>query len=140
MRFLFLFMISVGLLLASDIFKDNNTTLVWQDNIEVKNKMKWEDAYQFCNKLVLYGYDDWRLPSIKELQSIVDVDHYKPAIKKGFENVQNDFYWSSSDVVSEKEEPKVWVVDFEEGGIYTAYTLQHDSKNYVRCVRGKKLF
>jgi Protein of unknown function (DUF1566) len=32
----------------------------------------WPDALAFCEELELSGYDDWRLPNAKELQSIVD--------------------------------------------------------------------
>ena len=34
--------------------------------------MNWEDALKYCESLHYAGYSDWRLPDIKELQSIVD--------------------------------------------------------------------
>ncbi len=34
--------------------------------------MEWEDALAYAEQSILGGYDYWRLPNIKELQSIVD--------------------------------------------------------------------
>jgi len=34
--------------------------------------LNWEEALDWAENLVLAGYDDWRLPDAKELQSIVD--------------------------------------------------------------------
>jgi hypothetical protein len=34
--------------------------------------LDWEDALAYAESSTLAGYDDWRLPNVKELQSIVD--------------------------------------------------------------------
>ncbi|MFP4529590.1 MAG: DUF1566 domain-containing protein [Candidatus Kapaibacterium sp.] len=34
--------------------------------------MNWEEALEFCVNLEFGGFDDWRLPNAKELQSILD--------------------------------------------------------------------
>jgi hypothetical protein len=34
--------------------------------------MKWQHALAYCEALTTGGYDDWRLPDAKELQSLVD--------------------------------------------------------------------
>ena len=36
--------------------------------------MTWQEALEYAENYNYGGYDDWRLPSIKELQSIVDYD------------------------------------------------------------------
>ena len=135
MRTIFLIMIGISLSFASEILNDSKTGLTWQDNSAVKEtKMTWQDAKSYCSELSLGGYSDWRLPNIKELQSIVDISKYKPAIKKGFNYVSTSYYyWSSSVYVSDTKD--AWVVDFEYG-----YTDNSDktSKNYVRCVRGRQ--
>jgi hypothetical protein len=51
---------ATGLMWAKD---DNGTALSWQD------ALAW---VQECNAAAYLGYRDWRLPSVKELQSIVD--------------------------------------------------------------------
>ncbi len=50
---------------------DLATGLMWSKADSGKG-MNWQDALAWCNKLKLAGHGDWRLPSAKELQSIVD--------------------------------------------------------------------
>lgn len=60
-------------------FVDNNdgtitdlaTGLMWQQD-DSQVSMDWEEALYYAENLELAGYDDWRLPNAKELQSIVD--------------------------------------------------------------------
>ena len=87
---------------------DLATGLMWlQDDA---GPMDWGDALEFSERLNFAGYDDWRLPDVKELQSIVDYGRSPatsggPAIDPVFECMgitneagQNDygFYWSST--------------------------------------------
>jgi hypothetical protein len=50
---------------------DQATGLMWSqdDNGEM---LYWEDALAYAEAATIAGYDDWRLPNIKELQSIAD--------------------------------------------------------------------
>ncbi len=50
---------------------DNATGLIWSqdDNGEA---LYWEEALAYAEDATIAGYDDWRLPSAKELQSIAD--------------------------------------------------------------------
>jgi len=50
---------------------DYATGLMWsqEDNGE---HLCWEDALAYAEAATIAGYDDWRLPNIKELQSIAD--------------------------------------------------------------------
>jgi hypothetical protein len=34
--------------------------------------MRWPDAVEYCEKLTLGGHDDWRLPTLSELESLHD--------------------------------------------------------------------
>ena len=72
--------------------------------------MNWKEALQFCENMNFAGYDDWRLPDAKELQSIVDYSRCpdvteSAAIDPVFELTsiqneagQNDYpgFWSST--------------------------------------------
>ncbi len=108
--------------------------LQWQDDSAAKTiKRSYSGAISYCEALSLSGESDWRLPSIKELQSIVDIGRYKPAIKSSFKNVASKFYWLSAPYVSDSK--YAWGVGFRDGD--TGY----DSKSYeyyVRCVRGRQ--
>ncbi len=48
---------------------DNITGLIWQK--EMGEKMTYTDAERKADSLSLGGYDDWRIPTIKELYSLI---------------------------------------------------------------------
>jgi hypothetical protein len=50
---------------------DNATGLMWQQD-DSGTGLNWGDSLAYCENLSSAGYDDWRLPNAKELQSIVD--------------------------------------------------------------------
>jgi hypothetical protein len=81
---------------------DNLTGLEW---VQVPHALSgnsgtpvWNSAIDFCNNLVYAGHSDWRLPSCKELMSLVDYRRYSPALPGGhpFTGVQYNYYWSGT--------------------------------------------
>ncbi|RBP79028.1 DUF1566 domain-containing protein [Marinomonas rhizomae] len=50
---------------------DNNTGMMWQKTPDYEHYV-YDDAISYCEGLTVAGYNDWRLPSIKELYSIAD--------------------------------------------------------------------
>ncbi len=75
---------------------DLATGLMWQKSDDGTPR-NWEDALAYAEGLELAGYDDWRLPNIKELQSIADYTRDDPAIDPIFETVDTDgWFWSST--------------------------------------------
>jgi len=117
---------------SGDIVIDNITKLQWQDNEEVGQVSKtWEDAKSYCSSLSLGGYNDWRLPTRKELKSIVDYGKYDPAIDSTFVNVTSYNYWSATTYAYDSS--NAWYVNFYNGYDYwTGKTAEY----YLRCVRG----
>jgi hypothetical protein len=104
---------------------------MWQDNSAAKNtKRDWSGAKRYCQELSLGGYTDWRLPSIKELESIADYSRYPNAYKKGFKNFTSSDYWSATPLASDSE--YAWGVYFKYG--YSSYGNK-THKGYVRCAR-----
>ena len=56
---------------GNDTITDLATGLMWMQ-ADSSTTMNWEQALSYAENLNYAGYDDWRLPNAKELQSIVD--------------------------------------------------------------------
>lgn len=91
-------------------------------------------AISYCEQLALGGYEDWRLPNIKELISIEDMTAFNPTIDTAFFPNTNStgFYWTSTTYALVPSD--AWVVAFGNGQTY--YDLKTHT-DYVRCVRGE---
>ena len=112
--------------------KDNYTGLMWQKNSST-TPMNWEAALAYAKTVTLGGKSDWRVPNIKELQSLNDVSRVKPSINKTiFPNIiSSAFYWSST---SQYKTPTVaW--DFNTDYGVVTYDTKTVNK-YVILVRG----
>jgi len=78
---------------------DNLTSLVWtKDAQHVNGTMTWADALAVCNNLDFAGHADWRLPTVRELLSLMDYEQHDPALPQDhpFDHVQFIFYWSGT--------------------------------------------
>lgn len=107
---------------------DTKTGLMWQKTDDGQTRT-WPEALAYCESCTLAGYTDWRLPNIRELESIVDWQEYNPAIDPVFD-CRSSFYWSGSTYVDRPG--YAWFVSFFNGlvGHYAK-----DTHYYVRCVR-----
>ena len=91
---------------------DKSTGLMWF--AITAGPMTWEEAIAYCEDLPLIEYDDWRLPNIKELRSLVDYTRKNPAIDiEFFPFTYNDGYWSSTTYAFYPE--SAYGVDLESG-------------------------
>ena len=84
---------------------DNLTGLIWSKNANPAATTKtWQGALDYIktlNSSNYLGHDDWRLPNINELQSLINQVQTTPATwlnSQGFSNVQSKSggYWSGS--------------------------------------------
>jgi hypothetical protein len=112
---------------SQNTVKDNYTNLIWQKKGSDKEYL-WESSKQYCEILELDGYDDWRLPTIKELYYLADRSRKHPAIDTDYFESKSRWYWSSIEDSSD-----AWYVYFGNG--YDFYGNK-SNKYYVRCVRG----
>jgi hypothetical protein len=113
---------------------DNVTGLMWQQEDDDIART-WGSAIAYCENLVVppSTYSDWRLPTNKELRSIIDKSLWNPAIDTtAFPNTNASYYWSSTTYKDDTAE--AWYVTFSYGGVFSHG--KSGNKNYVRCVRG----
>lgn len=61
---------------SSDLDGDGNTT-------DIDDKRSYDDAISYCSNLSLDGYDDWRLPDIKTLYSLIQFTGLDPSSYTG---------------------------------------------------------
>jgi hypothetical protein len=109
---------------------DNFTGLIWQ-KIQPVSTMTWEEALVYASALSLAGKSDWRLPNIKEIQSLNDESLIKPSFNKSyFTAVSSGNYWSSTTMINSTV--KAWDINIDYGIVsYNDKTV----KENVLCVR-----
>lgn len=76
-----------------------------------------QECIDACASLTLAGFSDWTLPSIEQLQLVIDRTRYRPAINTDyFRNIQSDWYWTSSEFAGSSA--SAWFVYFFSGNVY----------------------
>ncbi|KJU87105.1 secreted protein containing DUF1566 [Candidatus Magnetobacterium bavaricum] len=107
---------------------DNLTGLIWAKDAGTPTagnctggKITWQAAldYVVCLNASSYlGYSNWRLPNIKELQSITNMGEAYVALwlnSQGFTSVQSSRYWSSTTYA--RSTSYAWVVPMYDGSV-----------------------
>lgn len=105
---------------------DNATGLMWVKDPSqlggnfgtpaVPSAMNWNTAIDDCEALSYAGHNDWRLPNIFELISIITWQKNYLAIDESFfENIQGSPYWSST--TWKAGDTDKWYVDFAYGQV-----------------------
>ena len=96
------------------------------------NYFVWQDSLKKADSVILAGFDDWRLPNIKELASLVETACKQPAINLTvFPNTPvSEVYWTSTP--SSFPANQAWYISFY-GGAENNYVKSN--LNRVRVVR-----
>jgi len=115
---------------------DTQTGLSWTQTPPT-TEMSESDGFAYCAQLTTAG-GGWRLPSVGELQSIIDETRDAPAMDPiAFPGTPiSDFFWSQSGY--ENFEGFGWAVSFLYG-ITTIHSQSGDSQSgalgWIRCVK-----
>lgn len=89
---------------------DTCTGLMWlKDPTAEGSVFAWSEALLHCENLELGGYEDWRLPSIRELESVVDFGQADPATDPVFGQTLGTF-WTSTSFAGAAD--VAWLIDF----------------------------
>lgn len=117
---------------------DMATGLMWvKDPVAagLGSPMYWYDAINACENLSYAGHDDWRLPNIFELMSMVDHSRYDPAWDTNFFVYPPDTwtpFWSSTNCAPWPD--GAWCM-YPYDGYKTTWGIPWDMC-FVRPVRG----
>ena len=106
---------------------DNVTELMWQQVVPTATYSQ-AGAANYCSTLTLAGHSDWRLPSVIELVSIVDLGPSTAPMINGtyFPSTPANVFWSSSPVAGSPSD--AWGVDF-----YGGCTDRLRRVQYLQC-------
>ncbi len=130
---------------------DNRTGLTWEKKTDanVNNVYSWQGGLDYVAELNamnggagLAGHNDWRLPNIRELLSIVDYGRSNPSIDPIFGPTAGILnfvsYWSSTSWAAYQPQYNAWSVDFRDsyGNLAGTMPFGKSSALRVRAVRG----
>ncbi len=121
---------------ATGEIQDNYTGLIWQQADSVST-MAQPDAVTYCTSLALNGHSGWRLPSVREMATLVDdnppIAKVSPAINQTVfsTTAPSTPYWTSSlykgQAVSAHDP---WTLTFTDG-----FTNYSNTAAIAKCVR-----
>jgi len=133
---------------------DNRTKLQWEILTDDGSIHDWDDfSYQWAgafgkiedlNEMAFAGQDDWRVPNIRELQTLLNYSAYNPAThgvfafecKAGCNSdecscTKASIYWAAT--TYQQSSSLAWAVQFQTGLVSNSSKISY---NYVRAVRG----
>jgi len=119
----------------------DHNTYRWSGNGSQETIWDWIDDLNAAN---FAGHDDWRIPNLKELQSIVDYERVNPSIDPAFNTnciaactvltcscTVGSVYWSATTLASVPS--FAWLADFGGGDVFA---VDKSGNLFVRAVRG----
>jgi hypothetical protein len=110
---------------------DKETGLVWEKSPSAA-VVRWVDAFTICNHKVSGTRKGWRVPTVDELNSLVDTANSYPSLPAGHPfNIQHSYYWTASS--SAENSNYAWFVDFGSGN---AWIDIKPNSWLIWCVRG----
>lgn len=111
---------------------DHKTERVWQMSDDGV-KRTFNDALEYCKKLMLSGSQGWRLPTIEELSSLTDTNDFDPSSATYLLEIKSSYYWSKTETAWDSK--LAWSLYFNDGN---SYFYKKSDQFYVLCVKDKK--
>ncbi|WP_178985218.1 Lcl C-terminal domain-containing protein [Winogradskyella helgolandensis] len=112
---------------------DLNSGLLWQE-VPTTEGFDWQGAKDYVENLELGGYDDWRMPTLKELFSISDFSEGWPYLDTAYFSLVNnehvdksEQYWADNPYVGHTEE----------GGYTAAFGVNH-ATGHIKAYPGEE--
>lgn len=96
----------------------------WQDDADnTEKQLSWDQASQYCASLALADYNDWRLPTPNELESLY-------GHRGDLKHLANNVYWTSGE--KKGDDAMAEYVHFGNGSHFWSFKTREFN---VRCVR-----
>lgn len=103
---------------------DKETGLVWAKDANIAGETKtWLNAILYCRRLNIADRKGWRLPTVEELASLLDMSQSSaPYLPSGhpFENVQSSYMSSTQYEVGSES---AWNVNMNNGHVFSSLKL-----------------
>lgn len=113
---------------------DISNHLMWSKATVFEEAVGQFEAVQICGALSLAGHTDWRLPTDRELQSLVDRSRFDPTIDtESFPDTSNDWYWTVTECAWAAYD--AWAIHFGYGHISPHH--RYNENAFVRVVRSQ---
>ena len=113
----------------NDMVLDQQRQLRWQRN-DNSEKYSFEEAENYCEELKIENYENFRLPEMSDLTSLIIAENTPKIYNYYFDNIKSDFYWSANLTEISSE---AFGVDFGTG---EEIQKINNEKGYVLCVSG----
>jgi hypothetical protein len=81
--------------------------------------MTWHAAHSYARSLSISGKEDWRLPTARELETVLNRTRYRPAMREEIPFRDNLSYWSSTTFGPNKN--NAWIVMFDGAYVLSYY-------------------
>lgn len=128
--------------------RDNITGLIWSIIPAATCKKRMFPQHRINNDFIsslnnqsFGGYADWRMPTIKEVSSLINSNIYDSGSSTDrfwFPHIVSAYYWSSTIYDSISNPSTAYLVDFSRGSVGISNVLNKNLSLAVRCTHNKE--
>lgn len=121
----------------SAVYRDNGngtvsdlkTGFIWQQTDD-RAPRKWEDAKDYCKALTLGGLSPWRMPELKELETVAEFGRSQYVMNTVFK-YQHANYWTAT--LSSQDPSKASTIGFSDSD---SMAHSKEQPHFIRCILG----